>query len=158
MTEIVMVREKGHLVPRDPYSHDVVMALQPGKDVFVDVRQARNPKQHKLLFALLHKVAATDPKGRSVDELLRDLKIAAGMATPVVKVHTNPRTGAAIVDPATGAPKVTTYLVLESLAFQSMDQARFREVFDRFVGLLCTDVLPGTGRDRLLAEVLETIK
>ena len=80
------------------------------------------------------------------------------MATPVVKVHTNPRTGAAIVDPATGAPKVTTYLVLESLAFQSMDQARFREVFDRCVGLLCTDVLPGTGRDRLLAEVLETIK
>ena len=104
------------------------------------------------------KVAATDPKGRSVDELLRDLKIAAGMATPVVKVHTHPRTGAPIVDPDTGAPKVTTYLVLESLAFQSMDQARFREVFDRFVGLLCTDVLPGTGRDRLLAEVLETLK
>lgn len=152
-----MVREKGHLVPRDPYSHDVVMALTAGKDVFVDVRQARNPKQHKLLFALLHRVAATDPKGRTVDQLLRDLKIAAGMAEPVIQIHKNPRTGQPILD-ASGAPKVTTFLVLESLAFQSMSQERFREVFDRFVGLLITDVLPGTGRDRLLAEVLETIK
>lgn len=157
MTEIVMVRERGHLIPRDPYSHDVVMALQAGRDVFVDVRQARNPKQHKLLFALLHKVAATDPKGRSVDQLLRDLKIAAGMAEPVIQVHKNPRTGAPILD-ASGAPKVTTYLVLESLAFQSMTQERFSHVFKTFTDLICTDLLPGTGRDKLLAEVLEVLK
>ncbi len=153
-----MVRDRGHLVPRDPYSYDVVMALQAGRDVFVDVRQARNPKQHKLLMATIHKVAATDPKGRSVDQLLRDLKIAAGMAEPVIKVHTNPRTGLPVLDPKTGEPKVTTYLVLESIAFQSMTQERFQAVFDTFISLICTQLLPGTGRDRLLAEVLETIK
>lgn len=143
-----MVREGGHLVPRDPYSYDVVVSLTPGRDVFVDVRQARNPKQHKLLFALLHKVAQNDPKGRTVEVLLQDLKIAAGMVRPVIKTIRGPR----------GQPRVETFLVVQSIAFASMSQADFKPVLEKFLQLLADDVLGGACPNRLLAEVAESMR
>lgn len=145
-TELVCWRERNALVPRDPYSAELLDALAPRADVVVSIFQNRNPKHHKLLFALLKKVSENDPRGRSVEALLRDLKVANGMVTPILREA---------VDVKTGEVRVQTFYVLDSVSFAAMGQERFKRTFDAFMHTITTEILPGTGNDALLAEVAE---
>lgn len=129
-------------MPFDPYSDEQLRALETGRDVMTKIWQARNPKQHKLLFAL------NDPERRSVDDLLRYLKIAHRMFDPVVQEVTDVRTGEV---------KPRIFHVMRSISFYSMPQNEFRQVFDQFIDTIIADILPGIGRDELLAEVLEAV-
>ena len=148
MTWLVMTKERGGLYPRDPYSAEVLEAINGRRDVMVEIKQARNSKHHKLLFVLLQKVCANDPEGRDVDRLLRDLKLAAGMFDVIAKES---------VDRATGEVTIDKFYVLESVSPAAMSQERFKSVFDKFLDIIIADILPGTGRDALLSEVLEAI-
>jgi hypothetical protein len=125
MKELLMRRQGAHLVPADQLAEEDVLALNAGAEFLVEVRKARSPKHHRLLFALLRKVARSTPTPISEDALLSWVKVRTGHVEYV----------------PLGFGK--SYAAPASIAFRNMDQAQFRRFFDEVVNLIVTEVAPG---------------
>ena len=128
-TEIAMRRKGGTLTSVDQVSDDELRnAAREGQDVLVVVRTARNPRQHRLAWALAQKIAdAADFKDR--DDAMDFLKIKARH----VRYIADPRTG-------------EVHIIPKSIAFASCSQAAFNRLMNRFVWVVCSEILPGRGR------------
>jgi hypothetical protein len=126
------------LVPTDVMSDELLASVPDGKDVLVTVRRARNPKHHKLLWALLKKVVENTDKWPDERALLDSLKLATGLFEARIAFN--------------GVP----FAVPASISFAAMDQTRFAEWFDKAVAVLARDVL-NVAPDALRAEVEEMI-
>lgn len=123
-TEILMRREGSHLVPADQLAEEDVLELKAGAEFLVEVRKPRSLQHHRLLFALLRKVARSTPTPLSEKALLSWVKV---------------RTGHVEVLPL-GFGK--TYEAPDSIAFSEMDQGAFRKFFDKVVKLILEEVAP----------------
>lgn len=112
---IYMRVEKGRLEPASAYYAELLRArkFKVGDVVRVEVTKPRNPRHHRLVFGLLHKVA--EQLEITTDALLVMVKIRMGL------VET-------IIDAASGR----TYYVPQSVDFENMDQGEFA-VFHRDV-------------------------
>lgn len=117
-------RSGAALVPVDRAARDWLDAQPEGRALMVSVRKPRNPDHHRLLFALLNLVVQSTDKWPDVDTLLHDLKLATGL----IEKHINGITGEIVVRP-------------QSISFAAMDQARFRQWFDRATFLISAEVL-----------------
>ena len=53
-------RQGGALLPTDDEALGVLVAHKDGAEVMVEVKGARNPRQHRLFFALCNVVAESD--------------------------------------------------------------------------------------------------
>jgi hypothetical protein len=123
--EILMRREGSHLVPADQLAEEDVRELKAGAEFIVEVRKPRSLQHHRLLFALLRKVAKSTPTPLSEDALRAWVLV---------------RTGHVDVLPL-GFGK--TYEAPKSMSFAAMDQGEFRKLFDDAVHLILTEVAPG---------------
>jgi hypothetical protein len=139
----------GRLVPRDPYSDEIVRGLRRDADVLVQVKQARSVQQVRFLYALLHKIAANHPELRSPDAIMHEIKIRARLFDPIVKTFT---------DRHTGEIKTQMFLAMRSLSFATMDGAEFNDLFERQIKPIIREhILPGVADDELIREVMETL-
>lgn len=137
MPEIACRRRGSTLVPVDEIAADELrLAAKDGADVMVEVRSRRNPKQHRLAWALAEKVAQSCDHLRDRDEAMDALKIAARH----VEWRTDLRTG-------------EVHPVPKSIAFASCTQAQFSRLLNRFLHIVVTDVLPGIAESDLRAEI-----
>ncbi|WP_332691682.1 DUF1367 family protein [Devosia sp.] len=123
--EILMRREGSHLVPADQLAEEDVRELSAGAEFIVEVRKPRSLQHHRLLFALLRKVA------RSTETPLNENALRSWVLV---------RTGNVDVLPL-GFGK--TYEAPKSMSFANMDQGDFRKLFDAAVHLILTEVAPG---------------
>lgn len=123
--EILMRREGSRLVPVDQLAEEDVLALKAGAEFLVEVRKPRSLQHHRLLFALLRKVARSTPTPISEEALLSWVKVRTGNVEYV----------------PLGFGK--SYAAPSSIAFRNMDQAQFRAFFDEVVKLILTEVAPG---------------
>lgn len=112
------------LKPSDRLAEEDLGTLKVGKDFAAEVKQPRSLQHHRLFFAMIRKVAQSTPTPLSEDALLQWIKVRCG--------HVN-------VLPL-GFGK--TYEAPASIAWHKMDQAQFREFFERAVRLILTDVAP----------------
>lgn len=129
------VKRQGKLVPADIMADELLAGIPEGREVLVSIRRPRNPKHHRLLFALLRKVRDNSEKWDSDQALLDDLKLATGLFETRVNLVTK-----------------KAYAVPGSISFASMSQYAFRAWFDQVLVVLATNVL-GCTTDELRAEI-----
>lgn len=121
----------------DQQGLDLLASLRANRDVLVEVKQARNPKQHRKLFSILNFIVTHVEQFRSTDQALTGLKIACGL----VDTYIDPDTGKAFFTP-------------RSISFSSMDQGGFASFYDRAVYVITNRWMPpGTTEESVRTEL-----
>lgn len=136
MSEIMVRRNGNILTPVDDLAAEGFANIPASRDVLITVRAPRNPRHHRLAWALAQKVADACDWLHDRDDAMDFLKLKA-------------RHYKAIVDPRTGQ----TAMVPKSIAFGSLDQVAFNRLFNRMVWVICNDILPGLDEAALRAEI-----
>lgn len=103
-----------------------------GDLVRADLTKPRFPKHHRLVMALLQRVLDNQDGLLTIDQLLTTVKIKLGRAQPFVDV---------------GAGR--TYWVVESIAFDAMDQGSFEIFWSDLCKLVARDYFPGMAPDEV---------
>lgn len=113
------------LVPADPIAEEWLDKIKLGGEVMLTPRRVRNPKHHRLLFALLNIAVQNDPSGRwpSVEVVLDELKLATGLFE--TRVNLTDR---------------KAYAVTKSISFASMSQDEFDPWFDRAMDIIAIEL------------------
>lgn len=136
------VTPAGTLEPASAYYAAELRArkLRVGDLVHADLTKPRNPKHHRLVFALLKRVLDNQDGLQTIEQLLTVLKIKLG------RVDT-------LVDAASGR----AYYVPQSIAFASMDQGEFSIFWRDLCRVVARDYFPGMDPDQVgeLAEMME---
>lgn len=148
--KIVCRKSNGALLPVDEEGIEALAKVRDGRDVMVEFKQARNPRFHRLYWALIAfiKLHAIDhATGDSLFETadVEMIHIALKLATGLVKTFVDNETGRAISVPL-------------SINFESMDGARFAEFFDAAVLTITRRWLPpGTLADDVRRTLIELV-
>lgn len=149
MAKIVCRKNGRTLTPVDDEGRDALAKIRDGRDVMVEVRRARNPRHHRLYWALINfvKLHAINADGESLFENA-DLEIihtAVKIATGFVRTF---------VDTTTGK----TAFVPLSIAFESLDQTQFEEFFNTATKIIASRWLPpGTTPEDVRRELIELV-
>jgi hypothetical protein len=138
--QLIMRRDGNRLAPAEPWSEEQLMLLSPNKDVLVQVKQARSLPQMKFMWAMLKKIADNHPTLSTAEQIMFEIKRHGRLFKPVVSADGR------------------LFYVMESIAFEAMDQAQFQEFFDKVLRPIVREhILPGVSNERLIAEVMETL-
>ena len=139
MSTLVMVKHNGGLIPADDAAADTLRSVKQGREVLVEVKTPRSPRQHRLFFALLNLLVENGETFPTVDAALTAIKIGLGECEPVI----NAATGEVVY-------------VTRSIAFASCDQTRFAKLFDDATKLIADRWLR-TAPDALRQRVYEMV-
>lgn len=80
-------RPAGSFAPADPEAAEWAATVKAGDEIFLKPERARNPKHHRLAFALFQFVLDATDKFANVDELLLWLKLKTGHYQEHVTEH-----------------------------------------------------------------------
>jgi Protein of unknown function (DUF1367) len=133
--DVLMVKEKGRLVPADSLSADAIATIREKEYVTAVIRRPRNPGHHRKLWALLTVVFEAQSAFATTYDLLNAIKIATGLFDTGKTVD--------------GIPWVSP----GSIAFASMDQTRFEEWYRKAVDVILTKIIPNTQKADLEQQV-----
>ena len=75
---VVETSKGAALVPDDRKSFDLLAQVKVGRPVMVKTKTARNPKQHRLLWALAAKIAENVERFQDAEHVVHELKIQTG--------------------------------------------------------------------------------
>lgn len=92
--------------------YDKLKKIKHGEPYEFEFKNVRNPKFHRLYFALLNMVFQNQERYNNLDHLRRDLTIEAGYYDLRVDIH-----GCEVKEP-------------KSISFASMDETEFREYYN----------------------------
>lgn len=154
MTEAIFRRRAARagevgLFSVDDEGADLLRKLPDSRDVGVVVTRHRNPRHHRLYFAILKfvKMHATNADG---EPLFEDIDIETiGAAVKIATGHVR-----TFVDTTSGK----TVFVPKSISWSSMDQTKFAEFFDNACGVIARRWMPpGTTTESVRAELLEMV-
>lgn len=139
MPSLQMVVQGGHLVPSGPYEQEVISTYQQGAVLTVDMHQKRTLPLLKKYWAVLRDVVANcKTPWNSTEEASDALKLALGV-TDIGKTVSG-----------------QWFIRAGSISFNSMDQAEFKDFFDKAMAVLAevTGIDPDalSSRYRHLAE------
>lgn len=134
MSKGVFIKTIQGLAPHNDSARDILARYKMGDLVTADVVKPRNLGMHRLWFALCKKVADNMPGNYNKD-----------IVSDVIKV----RTGHVIV---VKTMKGELFFP-KSISFAAMDQIQFKELFDRAIIVIVSDILPGINSDELRTEV-----
>lgn len=128
------------LFPVDEESANLIGGIKLGRDVGVDVIQRRNPRHHRLFFAILKFVREHSTVMAEVP--VEKLKTAIKLATGLVDTF---------VDIASGK----TVCVPRSIAWAAMDQGEFNTFFNDACTVIASRWMPeGTTAESVRDELL----
>lgn len=139
MTKLSFVKVAGRLMPGDDDAKVALDKIAAGREVIVEIKTARHPKQHRTFFALLD-VLVDGSSFSSKEAALTAIKVAIGECDPVIS-----------------ADGEVVY-VTRSIAFESCDQTRFSEIFDRTLEVICDRWLIGADKEELRNRVLDIVE
>jgi hypothetical protein len=140
-TDVLLVREKNGFAAADPTSAEVIQGMKHGEVVTATIRRTRNPRFHRLFWALLNLVFENQDRYTTLEQLLDAVKLNIGY-----------------FDLVTIPGKVPTQICkLRSISFAKMDETSFRQFFDKAVVFIVADVVPGIDRADLERQVLEIV-
>ena len=138
--KIRLVKKLSALYAYDELGEDSLRHLAQGEIVEVELTHPRNPKFHRLFFALLTLVwnNLDDPAYPTVESLLTEVKIITG--------HYTRRN--MVVD-----GKRYPVLTPNSISFAAMNDVEFEAFFQRVCDWIAKDVLPGITQEDLKLEL-----
>lgn len=137
--EVLLIKEGNRLAPADPISAESIDGMKQGEVVTATIRRSRNPRHHKLLFALLKIVYENQEAFPTMEELLSAIKLATGLFDTGKTVD--------------GFP----YARPKSISFASMDQTSFAEWYEKALDVIITKIIPGLDKESLREEVLAIV-
>lgn len=140
MTRVLCRRTVSGLIPCDEQAQDELRRVPIGKPVLVEIKAARNPRQHRLCFAMLNVIAEAG-EFPSTDAALFALKIATGH---VEEIRMD-KDGSDV------------RLVPKSISYANMPQNSFAEWFDSAVKVIVTKWLPRMTEEQLRKELEEMV-
>lgn len=124
------------LVATDEIAAEELGLLPSGKDLLVSAKSPRNPRQHRLAWALAQKLSESCDFLHDREDAMDYLKIRCRH----VKWISNPKTG-------------NVFPVPKSIAYASLDQAAFNRLLRRMIYVICTEIVPGLPESDLRAEI-----
>lgn len=140
----IILRKKGNsLIPVDELGCEVLAKIKEGRDVGCDVIQRRNPRHHRLYWAMLKLLSEhTDIFAGQDTEII---SIALKLATGLVKAFVDQETGKMVMVPL-------------SISFAAMDQAKFNQFFDAACKTIAERWLPpGTTSEDVRRELIRMV-
>lgn len=144
MTEMVMAKRGARRVDEpglfvtQAVSEDDFRELPSAHDLLVTARTARNPAQLAKAWVLAQKIADACDWLHDRESAMDWLKLKS-------------RHAKMLVDPSTGE----IALVPRSIAFGSLDQQSFNRLFDRFIYVTCSEIIPGVEQKALRKAIEE---
>jgi hypothetical protein len=136
VTAFLMQKHLGRLQAVDDVGQQYLSKIRQGETFLVEIKRARNPRQHRLYWALCGIVADNSDKYQDAEQVSMALKIATGHVIP----HINPADG-------------RTYWIPKSIAFHAMPQDEFAPFFDKCIAIVASRFLPGVTDAELRAEL-----
>jgi hypothetical protein len=145
MTEIILRKMRlpngrNALVPVDDEGFELIGKLRDGRDVGADIIQRRNPRQHRLFFAILQFVKmhcliwADEP----IEEIRYHVKMRCGLVDRHIDMET----------------AQVTYRE-QSMSFAALDQTRFNAFFQNACDLIAQRWMPaGTTPEDVRRELI----
>ncbi len=121
------------LIPADDRAADAIGRMPEGEAIGVRIMRKRSLPQHNLFWAVLDHVARAT-KFENAGRLLVALKIRLGRYDLLAM------------------PNGRVVPVPQSISFGEMTQDEFQQFFDEAISLICSEVLPGTDSEALLAQ------
>lgn len=131
------------LCPDDRKSEQLLQQVKPGRKVMVKTKTARNPRQHRLLWALASKIAENSERFQDAEHVVHELKINTG--------HVERRQ---INVPGIG---IVFQEWPKSIAYESMPQEEFAEWFERVLAYVSKSIWPGISSEEIRAEIAEML-
>lgn len=125
------------LWPADDDGRAMLRAMPATKEVMVHLHAPRNPRHHRLLFALLRMVIDGGAWEGDEESLLDAIKMETRLVRPVARINGE------------------IVLVPRSIAFESMDQEHFNRWFERAVFVIASTLLGGMDWEELRDQVIE---
>jgi hypothetical protein len=132
-TTVMLTVENGRLAPADVQNAELLSEIGNGL-VTAEIRKPRNPKFHRLFFGLLNLVF----KHQNIYPTLEHFLVAMKMATGHVDAY---------------KIKEKTVYVPRSISFSKMDEAAFRQFWDKCLEIITTRIIPNTTKADLEREV-----
>jgi len=135
-----MARHFSSLRPADEDAEQLLQHLKHGEVVQVEIRRPRNPRMHRMFWALATLVwqQLDHENYPTVEGLVTELKITTGHYTRRdIKVN----------------DKRYPVLTPQSISFAAMDQTEFEKFFERCCDHIAADVLPGVSVPELREEI-----
>jgi len=102
-----------HLIPSSKDSVESWQKLKSGQEYRLEIKQARNPRFHRLAFGLIHGMFENQERFENFEDFRRELKIMTG--------HYDEHITA----------KGETVYIPKSWEFAQMDELQFHEVYER---------------------------
>ena len=131
------------LLPADKQSEELLHAVKTGRLVMVKTKTARNPQQHRLLWALAAKIADNVERFDDAEHVVHELKINTG--------HVERRQ---INVPGLG---IVFQEWPKSIAYESMAQEEFAIWFDKVLAYVAEKIWPGIPADEIRNEIAEML-
>jgi len=132
-------RTASGFIPADHEAEEEFRRVPLGRVAYFEITTARNPNQHRLLFALLKMLvnAGCFPTTKAA---LKAVKWATGH----VEIMVIPGTGEVITE-------------AKSISFANMSQADFVPFFDAAINAVCERWLPGITNEQMRKEIQDMI-
>lgn len=131
------------LVPDNGLSAELLSKVKPGRTILVKTKSARNPKQHRLLWALAAKIAENSERFDDAEHVVHELKINTGH---VVRRQINvPGIGIVFQE----WPK--------SISYESMPQEEFAVWWEKVLAYVASDIWPSLSADAIRNEISEML-
>lgn len=127
------------LIPTSQEGRDQIAALKADKEVMVHIHAARNPRHHRMFFALLNKVIEGGAWDGDTDSLIDAVKLATGHVDRFVT-----RDGQLAYK-------------MKSIKYESMPQDKFNRFFDRAVFYVSTNLLCNEDWQALRNEICDMV-
>jgi hypothetical protein len=138
-TDAILVRRPdGSFVAADPVSLEALDSIRPGVRVRARITQSRNLRRHRLFWAVMQ--VAWEAQGGE----------GGTFPTPEA-MHDAIKIGLGLYD--TYTVRGRDIMRLRSTSFDAMDEAEFSRWMESVLSLVTGHLIPGTGRDDLMARV-----
>lgn len=139
-TEIMVDVIGSHLYPSDPGQAALLDDLQGARGVKAVLTKPRNPKAHRLFWALMGIVSRNSETYDTATKAATYVKIATGH----VEVMIMP-----------GKAENNVVWVPKSISFGAMDDLAFRPFLDKAIAVVCDRMIPGTSPDHVKHELAQ---
>ena len=140
MTQILLRAASGEaMFAYDHTSADYLAKLKPGEIVRAEIRRCRNPRQHRLYWALIGAIFPQQSAWATQEQLHNAIKCAVGYCDTFRLTD----------DRIMTSPK--------SIAFGNMPQDEWEQFFDKVIALVCERIIPGLQDKDLRQQVEEMI-
>ena len=136
MSTAVFIRRGRAIFPVDEDGEAMVLALAEDKQFMGEFRAARNPRQHRLWWALMTFLHEHNDAFKSKEGADEQIKLDTGHFDRVLNIRT-------------GELREVT----RSIAYASLAQKEFNDLFQRACDVICAEYVPGLASDALRDEI-----